>query len=103
MTCETSSHTDALTPIVGTRHDRIVARASGVSFLPGSFGAAETEADLFALIAISPHDDRTPASFLLSTRQTDLFRSLLTAGLRVVKPMTYMTCGESANVAFCDQ
>lgn len=83
----------ALAPIVGTRRDRIVAYASGVSFFPGSFGAAESEAELFALIAGSLQATETPASFLLPTRQTELFRALLAAGLRVVKPMTYMTLG----------
>lgn len=83
----------ALAPTVGTRRDRIVAYASGVTFFPGSFGAAETETDLFALIASSLAATETPASFLVPTRQTDLFRALLAAGLRVVKPMTYMTLG----------
>lgn len=83
----------ALSPVVGTRDGRIVAYASGVTFFAGSFGAAETEADLFALIAGSLTSTETPASLLLPTRQTQLFRALFAAGLRVVKPMTYMTRG----------
>ena len=35
-----------------------------------------------------------PASFLLPTRQAELFRWCLDEGLRVVKPMTYMAIGE---------
>jgi hypothetical protein len=34
-----------------------------------------------------------PGSFLLPTRQPELFRWCLAQGLRVVKPMTYMTVG----------
>ena len=34
-----------------------------------------------------------PVSFLLPTRQQDLFRWALAAGLRVVKPMSYMIIG----------
>lgn len=83
----------ALSPVVGVRDDRIVAHASGVGFFAASFGAAETESDLFALIAGSLAADQATASFLLPTRQAELFRALLAAGLRVVKPMTYMTLG----------
>jgi hypothetical protein len=35
-----------------------------------------------------------PGAFLLPARQSDLFRWALASGLRVVKPMTYMTAGE---------
>lgn len=42
--------------------------------------------------ALDAVDD--PASFLLPTRQGELLRRALDAGLRVVKPMTYMTIGE---------
>lgn len=83
----------ALSPVVGMRDDRIVAYASGVGFFAASFGTAETESDLYHLITGALMAAETPGSFLLPTRQTELFRGLLTAGLRVVKPMTYMTLG----------
>jgi hypothetical protein len=35
-----------------------------------------------------------PVSFLLPTRQHELFRWALEAGLRVVKPMNYMVRGQ---------
>ncbi len=35
-----------------------------------------------------------PASFLLPLQQAGLFRWCLGEGLRVVKPMTYMTLGQ---------
>ena len=40
-----------------------------------------------------------PASFLLPTRQGEVFRWCLEAGLRVVKPMTYMTVGQHRDPA----
>ena len=42
-----------------------------------------------------------PASFLLPTRQAGLFRWCLEEGLRVVKPMTYMTIGEYREPVGC--
>jgi len=47
-----------------------------------------------ALIAGALAASDAPASFLLPTRQHELFRWCLQAGLRVVKPMTYMAVGE---------
>jgi hypothetical protein len=47
-----------------------------------------------ALIAGALARDEAPASFLLPIRQADLFRWCLGEGLRVVKPMTYMSMGE---------
>ena len=55
---------------------------------------AERESDLAGLIAGGLALDDEPASFLLPTRQHELLRWSLTAGLRVVKPMTYMAIGE---------
>ena len=47
-----------------------------------------------ALIAGALAASDAPASFLLPTRQHELFRWCLQAGLRTVKPMTYMVTGE---------
>jgi hypothetical protein len=47
-----------------------------------------------ALIAGTLAAGDEPASFLLPTRQADLFRWCLGEGLRPVKPMTYMAIGE---------
>ena len=49
--------------------------------------------DMRALI-VALSAGEAPASFLLPTRQGEVFRWCLDAGLRVVKPMTYMTVGE---------
>jgi predicted N-acetyltransferase YhbS len=80
-------------PVVAVRDGRIVAYATTLSFFPAAHAAAETEADLAALIAGALADSDAPGSFLLPTRQAELFRWCLAEGLRVVKPMTYMTVG----------
>ena len=83
-----------LTPTVAIRGDRVVAYATTLTFFPAAYAVAESDADLLALIAGTLADSDAPGSFLVPTRQTDLFRSLLTMGMRVVKPMVYMTIGE---------
>jgi GNAT superfamily N-acetyltransferase len=55
---------------------------------------AETEDDMAALIAGTLVATNQPGSFLLPTRRAELFRWCLAHGLRVVKPMTYMTVGQ---------
>lgn len=85
-----------LQPRVARRDGRIVAFVTGVSFFPGAFGVAETHEDLFGLIVATLAASGMPASFLLPTRQFELFRACLAAGLKVIKPMTYMTLGEYA-------
>jgi predicted N-acetyltransferase YhbS len=83
-----------LTPTVAIRGDRVVAYATTLTFFPAAYAVAESDADLLALIAGTLADSDAPGSFLVPTRQTHLFRSLLAMGLRVVKPMVYMTIGE---------
>jgi GNAT superfamily N-acetyltransferase len=86
--------TPALSPFVAVRDGRITAYATTVTFFPAAHGVAETEDDLCALIAGALTAGEEPASFLLPTRQADLFRWCLNQGMRPVKPMTYMTIGE---------
>lgn len=83
-----------LSPTVAIRDDRVVAYATTLTFFPAAHAVAESVVDLLALIAGTLATSQAPASFLLPTRQTELFRSLLAMGLRVVKPMVYMTIGE---------
>jgi hypothetical protein len=52
---------------------------------------AESPEAMAALIAAAGAG--APVSFLLPTRQDELFRWALAAGLRVVKPMNYMVTG----------
>lgn len=84
----------ALEPFVAVRDGRIVAYATTLTFFPAAHGVAETERDMCALIAGALEAGDAPASFLLPTRQGEVFRWCLDAGLRVVKPMTYMTVGD---------
>jgi predicted N-acetyltransferase YhbS len=82
-----------LEPLVAVRDGRIVAFATTLTFFPAAHATAESESDMWKLIAGGLAGGAT-ASFLLPTRQSVLFRSALGAGLRVVKPMTYMAVGE---------
>jgi GNAT superfamily N-acetyltransferase len=80
-------------PVVATREGRIVAYAATLTFFPAAHAVAETEADMAGLIAGALAATGEPGSFLLPARQAELFRWCLGEGLRVVKPMTYMTVG----------
>jgi GNAT superfamily N-acetyltransferase len=84
----------AFSPLVAVRDGRLTAWATTLTFLPAACAVAETENDMRALIAGALARDEAPASFLLPTRQADLFRWCLREGLSVVKPMTYMSMGE---------
>jgi GNAT superfamily N-acetyltransferase len=84
----------SLSPVVAVRDGRVVAYATTLTFFPAAHAVAESAADMSALIGGALAAGEAPASFLLPTRQAELFRSCLAAGLRVVKPMTYMTLGE---------
>jgi predicted N-acetyltransferase YhbS len=86
-------HIPVLEPFVAVRRGRIVAYATGTTFFAAAHGVGRTDADLFAVIAGALRATDAPASFLLPTRQTALFRACLDAGLRVVKPMNYMALG----------
>ncbi|HEX2086728.1 MAG TPA: GNAT family N-acetyltransferase [Solirubrobacteraceae bacterium] len=88
-----------LDPFVAIRDGRLVAYATTLSFFPAAYGVAERDEDIAALVAGASAATGKEASFLLPTRQTALFRWALDAGLRVVKPMTYMTIGERRDAA----
>jgi GNAT superfamily N-acetyltransferase len=87
----------ALKPFVAIRDGRIVAYATTLTFFPAAHAVAESQADMAGLIAGALAQTGEPGSFLLPTRQAELFRWLLGEGLRVVKPMTYMTIGQHRN------
>jgi GNAT superfamily N-acetyltransferase len=84
----------AFDPFVAVRDSRVVAYATTLNFFPGAHGVAETERDMCALIAGALKAGDAAASFLLPTRQGEVLRWCLAAGLRVVKPMTYMSVGQ---------
>ena len=84
---------DSFTPIVAERHGRITAYMTAPGFWIANHGMAESEGDMRALI-LGAADAALPVSFLMPTRQTDLFLWCLKKGLKAIKPMTLMTIGE---------
>jgi predicted N-acetyltransferase YhbS len=88
-------------PFVAVRDGRVCAYATTLSFYMAAYAVAATEEDMRALILGALAGGAQPASFLLPTRQSGLFRWCLSEGLRIVKPMTYMTIGEYREPAGC--
>jgi GNAT superfamily N-acetyltransferase len=84
----------ALSPFVAIDDGRVTAYATTLTFFPAAHAVAESDESMRALIAGAAAATGAPAAFLLPVRQAELFRWCLAAGLRVVKPMTYMTVGE---------
>jgi GNAT superfamily N-acetyltransferase len=82
-----------LSPYVAVRDGRIVAYAATLAPFGAAYAVAETEDDMAALIAGAVVPGGPPASFLLPLHQRHLLRWCLAAGLRIVKPMTYMVIG----------
>lgn len=79
---------------VATREKRVVAYASSPFFWQANHAVAESAEDMQALLAGAGRLTGQPVSFLLPTRQAELFRWCLNQGLRVVKPMSLMAMGE---------
>lgn len=82
-----------VTPMVAHRDGRLVAYATTLADFGIAYAVARNEDDLFGLISAAVSVDGPPASFLLPLHQHELLRRCLEAGLRVVKPMTYMAFG----------
>jgi predicted N-acetyltransferase YhbS len=76
------------------RDGRVIAYASAPTFWIMNHGVAETDADLFDLLAGTTAAFTEPLALLIPTRRGDLFRWALKTGLRMVKPMTLMALGE---------
>ena len=84
-----------LTSFVALRDGRITAYASAPQFWALNHAVAETMSDMCALLTgAGKLLQGEPISFLLPTRQSDLFRWCMQNGLRVLKPMTLMSMGE---------
>ena len=94
-------HVPALSPFVAVRDGHITAYATTLTFFPAAHAVADTEADIRALILGAVAAEEQPASFLLPTRQAGLFRWCLDEGLRVIKPVTYMSIGEYREPTGC--
>ena len=78
---------------VAQRDGRVTAYASTLHLWFVAHAVAETSADMRALIMAAAAASDEPLGFLLPTRQAELFRFLLAAGMRIVKPMTLMSTG----------
>ncbi len=78
-------------PIVAIREGAIVAYATTLNYFPAAYAVGRNEHDLQGLIAGAAALARKPLSFLLPTHQGALLRWCLEEGMRVIKPMTYMT------------
>lgn len=78
---------------VALRGGRITAYISTPQFWAINHAVAETDRDMQALL-LGAGNQCEQLSFLLPTRQTELFRWLLKQGMKVIKPMTLMSMGE---------
>lgn len=75
------------------RGGRLAGYMTAPDFWLLNHAAAETEADLRALILGAASLTSAPVSFLLPIRRAALFRWCLDQGFRVIKPMTLMSLG----------
>lgn len=82
-----------LPAFVVERENRVVAYASAPIFWQMNHAVAESSADMQTLLSGAHALTEQPLSFLLPTRQADLFRWCLAQGLRTIKPMTLMAMG----------
>lgn len=81
-------------PVVVERAGRITGYLTAPAFWLMNHGVAETVEDMRALLGGAAAMGSEPISLLLPTRQAELFRWCLSAGMRVVKPMTLMARGD---------
>jgi GNAT superfamily N-acetyltransferase len=78
---------------VVVRENRVVAYASAPLFWQLNHAVAFSAEDMETLLSGATALTGQPLSFLLPTRQAELFRWCLSQGLRVIKPMTLMSMG----------
>lgn len=84
-----------LKSFVAVREGRIKAYASAPNFWVLNHAVAETVDDMKALLVGAGNlSEGQPVSFLLPSRQSDLFRWCLKKGIRALKPMTLMAMGK---------
>jgi predicted N-acetyltransferase YhbS len=81
-------------PHLVERAGRITAYASAPAFWIMNHGVAESDDDLFDLLAGAGAAFPEPLALLIPTRRGALFRWCLQNGLRMVKPMTLMAMGD---------
>ncbi len=95
------SRVEELRGIAGMMPSFIILRdkkLAGYASAPNSWqinhAVAETSQDMEALLTGAANLTGKPLSFLLPTRNGELFRFCLRKGLKVIKPMTLMSMGE---------
>jgi predicted N-acetyltransferase YhbS len=88
-------------PHVAISGGDVVAYATTLTFFPAAHAVSRSADAMAALIAGTIAAGEAPASFLLPVRQHELFSWALEAGLRVVKPMTYMVIGQTHDPQGC--
>lgn len=76
------------------RDNNVVGYAAAPNLWQMNHAVAKNNDDLFALLAGAAKLTGQPLSFLLPSRNGDLFRRFLAKGLKVVKPMSLMSMGE---------
>ena len=79
---------------VAVRENKIVGYASAPNVWQMNHAVAETDEDMFALLTGAGNLTDQPLSFLLASRNGDLFRRCLRQEMKVVKPMSLMAMGE---------
>ena len=93
-TNELSNTPPLWTSFVAVRDGRVTAYASAPHCWALNYAVAESEEDMQALLTGAGNlSDGQPISFLLPTRQANLFRWCLKQGMRVIKPLTLMSMG----------
>jgi predicted N-acetyltransferase YhbS len=93
-TNELKATRQSFAPFVTVRDGHIVAYATALNFWPLNHAVSESLNDMQALLTGAGNMSGQPLSFLLPTRQGELFRWCLSKGMRVVKPLALMTTGE---------
>ena len=77
-----------------TRDGKIVGYAAAPNFWQMNHAVAESNEDMQNLLVGAGNLTKQPLSFLLPSRNGDLFRWCLNNGMKVVKPMNLMSRGE---------
>ncbi|WP_137176625.1 GNAT family N-acetyltransferase [Roseomonas sp. AR75] len=92
---------EAGAPLVLERRNRIAAYLTAPEDWQANHGAAETAADLIALLAGAARRGQGRLGLLVPSRQSDVLRWCLQAGMRAVKPMVLLARGSYRVPARC--
>ena len=83
-----------LRPFVAERGGDLVAYVTTASFYPASHGVARTDEDLLGLLLGAAAQIDEPLDLLVPIRQVQVYRRMLSWGLRTIKPITLMALGD---------